>query len=150
MELPGVWNSQGGGTPKGVELPGGWNSQGGGTPRGVELPGGWNSQGGGTPAHSKLPHIRTPHSLEPPTHSKPPLPQASQFQLYFVCYFAMPGGSTESKRSSIQSTANRSCCRSNGKLDEYSSALRSVEKKNPVVSSGFKELFSEDLKINRI
>ena len=27
------------GTLKGVELPGGWNSQGGGTPRGVELTG---------------------------------------------------------------------------------------------------------------
>ena len=32
VELPGEWNSQGGGTPRG------WNSQGGGIPRGVELP----------------------------------------------------------------------------------------------------------------
>ena len=46
VELPGGWNSQGGGTPREVELQARWHSQGGGTPRGVELSGEWNSQQG--------------------------------------------------------------------------------------------------------
>ena len=52
---PRGWNSQGGGTLKGVELLGGWNSQVGGTPRRVELPGGWNSQGSVTLRGVELP-----------------------------------------------------------------------------------------------